>query len=168
MSLTTSTNSVQISVVWSLMSARLFSSAPSGSNGWVLWTRHFNWIVSVGERTVAGCFFTGHCGIRSSVQSKRRQSNRQTDREEWQEIEITRSTSSLRGMNHLTVSVTLSFSQPTSPSTLSSTLSADEWPFRSYLLWNIGRPSENRKDGMRKDRISILILTMFQLCLLLS
>lgn len=104
MSLTTSTISVQISVVWSLMSARLFSSAPSGSNGWVLWTRHFNWIVSVGERTVAGCFFTGHCGIRSSVQSKRRQSNRQTDREEWQEIEITRSTSSLRGMNHLTVS----------------------------------------------------------------
>lgn len=77
---------------------------------------------------------TGHRGFTSpQYNQKVRQTRRQTDREECQETEITRSTSTLQGMNHLTVSVTLPFLS-LHPIYLSSTLSADEWPFRSVLL----------------------------------
>lgn len=56
-----------------------------------------------------------NCGIASSAQSKGRQANRQTDRQtgrsgKW----ITTSTSTHQGMKHLTLSVSLAFSQPAS------------------------------------------------------
>lgn len=125
------------------MLASLFSLATTRPNGWVLWNRPFNWNPVCQRELWPTAFSAGHCGFRSpSIQSKRRQTNRQTDREGWQEIEITRSTSTLKGMNHLAVSVTLPFLSP-HLIYLSSTLAAHEWPFRSHLLWNVQSPSEN-------------------------
>lgn len=104
---------------------------------------------------------TGHRGFTSPLYNQKvRQTRRQTDREECQETEITRSTSTLQGMNHLTVSVTLPFLS-LHPIYLSSTLSADEWPFRSVLLWNAQSLSENRMMTCKKTENFYLDITVF-------
>lgn len=113
------------------------------------------------ERTVAAFYWTFWDQILCTI----KKTDQQTDRYRgWWEIEITRSTSTLQGMNNLTLSVTLPFLSP-HPIDFSFRLSADEWPFRSYLLWNTQSPSEKRS---WHDDISFLILWFLPLSFLMN
>lgn len=106
---TSSIISIRINEVWSFRLASLFFLATTRFNGWVLWKLPFDWnpvcqkelwqvafYWTLWDRTLLICLLFD-CT--------------QTDWEEWWETEITRSTSVPLGMNHFTLSVTIS--QPT-------------------------------------------------------
>lgn len=112
----------------------LFYLATARSNGCLLWT------LPVCQRELWDRLL---CTIKNEDRPTDQQTDRQTDSRNW----ITRSTSTHQGMNHLTVSVTLAFLSQLSVD-VSFTLSAGEWPFRPYLLWNA--------QCLYKNRISIL------------
>lgn len=144
------------------MLASLFSLDTTRSNGWVLWTRTaFNWILSVRENCSRALFYwTLWDQILCTIKKK---TNRQTDIEGWREIEITRSTSTLQGMNHLTVSVTLPFLSP-HPIDLSSSLC--RWVALQILsVVKYTKSLRKQDDDMRQARQFLFLFYSFYLCL---